>query len=328
MTLGRLRIRVRPQLILPFVLAGALLAVALSLGDLSRVLGRVGLIPTSVLVFVLALALVYCLLKLGQFYLLLANLGLHPDRRRLLAAFAVGELTLTLPFGVFAQNWLLTVTGTDTRFGHSSAATLVMLLTETLVVLVWLAVAGIPHWPPLRPVAAVVALGVVLFVPVALALQGSLTRYCPGPRYRRVRRMLSSLSDLLAGCKQLARPCMLGLNIFMAAAYLGALAWAFTSVGQAVGLTGLDYRTAASIYAFSLAVVLLGGGALSQIGTVEVLGMGAAQAFGYGLTDGLALMLAFRLVWTGAIWLINLPVVVVLWRSLRRPRSAASTDRV
>lgn len=69
---------------------------------------------------------------------------------------------------------------------------------------------------------------------------------------------------------------------------------------------------------------------LSQIGTVEVLGMSAAQAWGMSLTDGLALMLGFRIVWTGAVWLINLPLVIVLWKTLKpaEKRASLSVDSV
>jgi hypothetical protein len=62
--------------------------------------------------------------------------------------------------------------------------------------------------------------------------------------------------------------------------------------------------------------VFLTGGLISQIGTVEVLGMSAAQAaFGVTYAEGLTLMLAFRVVWTGAMWLCNLPIVLLLWRA-------------
>lgn len=317
---SRLRRYIKPSLVIPLLLAAALLALAFNLGDITRVLTRVGAVPVHIMLWVLGLAWLYLLAKLGQFYLLLAYLGLRPDRRRLWVAFAVGELTLTLPFGVFAQNWLLAATGDAMRFARNSAATLIMLLTEALVTLLWLAATGVPGWPLLRPAAAVCAVGIILFLPVLRRCEGFLGHHAQRRHHRFITRISSSLLALLDGCKQLASPRLLLINVVIAAAYLGVLAVAFMAVGRGVGLT-LDYSTATTIYAFSLAVVLIGGSVLSQLGTVEVLGMTVAQAYGFGFTDGLALMLAFRLLWVGAIWLTSLPVVIIFWRSVRRASS-------
>lgn len=311
-----------PALVVPILLAGALLAVAFKLGDLGRVLGRVQAIPLWVMVFALAMGAIYLVLKGWQLRLLLANLGLDLGWRRLALAFAVGELAVTLPFGIFAQNWVLTRTGVA-RFGRSSAATVVMLLTETVVVLVLLAVAGIPRWPQVRPVAAVFLAGVVALVIGVLLFEHVADRLARRVRQPLLHRALREVFEMIRGLHRLSDPRLLAVNLLLAAAYLGALAFAFLAVGRSVGVR-VDYLSAATIYAFSLAVVLLCGGLVTQIGTVEVLGMGAAQAWGIGFTDGLALMLGFRLVWTGAMWLLNLPVVLVLWRSIRPQAGAAS----
>ncbi|MDE2496418.1 MAG: hypothetical protein KGK35_01200, partial [Xanthomonadaceae bacterium] len=76
-----------------------------------------------------------------------------------------------------------------------------------------------------------------------------------------------------------------------------------------------------------LAIILVGAGLFSQIGTVELLGMLAAHASGIDYTDGLALMLGFRIVWTSAIWLLCLPIVALLWREMPSRRAHASADR-
>lgn len=104
----------------------------------------------------LGLAVAYLALKAWQLHLLLRNLGAEADWRRLALAFAVGELALTLPLGLFAQNWVLARTG-RAPFGETAAATVVMLLVEIVVVLVFLAVVGIRGWPVVRPAAAIVA---------------------------------------------------------------------------------------------------------------------------------------------------------------------------
>jgi len=308
----------QPALVVPIILAGALLAVAFNLGDLGNVLARVQAIPVSVMAVALAMGLIYLVLKAWQLRLLLANLGLRPDWRRLLLAFAVGELAVTLPFGIFAQNWVLSTTGTHTRFGRSSAATVVMLLVEMLVVLTLLAVIGIPRWPELQPAAAVCTVGIIVLGFSLLRFERFTRRLAHRLRRPLLHRVVSEALGLIRGLKRLSDPRVLAANVLLAAAYLGALSFAFMAVGHSVGLHHLGFLTAATIYAFSLAVVFLCGGIVSQIGTVEILGMGAAQAWGISFTDGLALMLAFRVVWTGVMWLVNLPLVFLLWRSLRR----------
>jgi len=128
--------------------------------------------------------------------------------------------------------------------------------------------------------------------------------------------MPSSIRDLLCGLRRLSHLHVLGINVVIAGAYLAALALAFMAVGRHVGLERFGFLMAATTYAFALAVVFLTGGLVSQIGTVEVLGMSAAQAaFGISYAEGLTLMLAFRVVWTGTMWLCNLPIVALLWRA-------------
>lgn len=300
--------------IAPVVLAGALFFVAISLGDLGRALTQIHGLPLRVLAAALGLAIVYLGLKAWQLHLLLGNLGIHPGGRRLGLAFAVGELALTLPFGLFAQNWVLARTG-RAHFGETAAATVVMLLVEIVVVLIVLAVVGIRGWPLVRALAVAAAAGLCLLMVFVLHFEPAARRLAR--RFRRpvIHRALTAAIDLLSGLSRLSNLHVLGVNAAVATGYLAALALAFMIVGRHVGLANFGFVMAATTYAFALAVVFLTGGLISQIGTVEVLGMQAAQAgFGISYAEGLTLMLAFRAVWTGAIWLCNLPVVLLLWR--------------
>ncbi|MGH8162075.1 MAG: lysylphosphatidylglycerol synthase domain-containing protein [Gammaproteobacteria bacterium] len=331
MTLRRtLRAIFHPKVILPVLLTAALLAVALNLGDVGKVMGRVQAIPVWVMAVALAMAVAYLAIKCWQLHILLRHIGLHPGWHRLVLAFSVGELTVTLPFGIFAQNWVLSTTGRSKRssFGRSSAATVAMLLIETVVVLLFLAVIGIPHWPQLRTVAALFAFGLVLLAWLALRFGHRLKHLHGRMRHPVLRKTFNQVIDLVNSLEKLYDVRLAAVNILAAAAYLGALAFAFMMVGYAMGVPHLNFLTAATIYAFSLAVVLMFGGLLSQIGTVEVVGMGAAHVWGISLTDGLALMLGFRVVWTGAIWLVNLPLVFVLWRTLKRPKAQPAPEAI
>lgn len=298
----------------PVALAGALFFLAVRLGDPGRALAGIRALPLWVLAAALGLAIVYLVLKAWQLHLLLANLGIHPDWRRLGLAFAVGELALTLPFGIFAQNWVLARTG-RAHFGETAAATVVMLLVEIVVVLLTLAIIGIDGWPTVRPLAVVAAVGTCLLMVYVLHFEPAARRLAKRFRQPLVHRALTATIDLLSGLKRLSNLHVLGINVLVATAYLTALVVAFMLVGQHVGVARFGFLMAAATYSFALAVVFLTGGLVSQIGTVEVLGMSAAQAgFGIGYAEGLTLMLGFRAVWTGAIWICNLPIVALLWR--------------
>lgn len=309
-----MRIGKAAAVVAPVLVAGALFAMAVHLGDPGRALVRIRYLPMSVLAASLAMAIVYLGLKAWQLHLLLGNLGLHPDWRRLGLAFAVGELALTLPFGLFAQNWVLARTG-RAHFGETAAATVMMLLVEIIVVLLLLAIVGIRGWPIVRPAAVAAAIALGLLVIGVVHFEAGLRRLASRFRQPALHRALAAAIDLIGGLRRLSNLHVLAINFVVAAAYLGALVVAFMLVGQHVGVTHFSYLMAATTYAFALAVVFLTGGLLSQIGTVEVLGMGAAQAaWGIPYAEGLSLMLGFRVVWTGAMWLCNLPVVVLLWR--------------
>lgn len=315
-TLHAFRAALRPGVLLPVLLAAALLSVALSLGDLGKVIGRVRAIPLLNLAFVLGFAAVYLALKALQWHLLLANLGARPGWRRFALAYAVGELALTLPLGIFAQNWVLS-SEDRIHFGRSSAATVVMLLMEIVAVLLVLALCGIPGWPPLRPLAAglLVLLGVSMFS--LLRFRTRIEDWAQRITRPALQRAVGETIGLVRGLQSLGRPRVLGVNFLLTPVYLGALAGAFLAVGHGVDLPALDYRQATTIYAFALACILLCAGLFGQIGSVEVIGMNAARAWGLDYTDGLALMLGFRLAWTGAMWLLNGPLVLALWKTVR-----------
>src|SRR5690625_311931 len=110
---GAVRHIVQPRIILPVLLTAALLAVAFNLGDLGKVLGRIQTIPIWVMAVALAMAVAYLGVKCWQLHYLLSHLRLHPGAHRLVLAFSVGELAVTLPFGIFAQNWMLSATSQD-----------------------------------------------------------------------------------------------------------------------------------------------------------------------------------------------------------------------
>lgn len=321
-----LRTVARPTVILPVLLAAALLTFAFKLGGLEGMLARIHGLPARVLWLTPAIAVVYLALKAAQLRMLLANLGVRIPWTNFVLAYCVGELTATLPFGLFSQNWVLSASS-HVHVGRSAGATVMMLLAETLVVLAVLAVFGLPGWSAVRPVAiaVLVAAGVLILGVLRYEHVGQDMAY--KVKGEALRKAIMSGIELLGSLKRLSRAPLLAANVLLAAGYLAALAYAFLVVGHGMGLATLHYTQAMIIYAFALAIVLLGAGAFGQIGTVDVLGMVAASASGIGYGDGLALMIGFRIVWTASLWALDLPVVLLLWQRLssrrRSPPSSA-----
>jgi hypothetical protein len=326
LTLPRpLRAVLKPQVILPLLLAAALLAFAISLGDVHQVVARVRNLPMPVLWISLAAAAGYLACKAVQLRLMLRQINVAIPARSFWLAFAVGELTVTLPLGMFSQNWVLSASR-EIAIGRSAAATVMMVLAEIAVVFLFLAVTGIPGWPGTRPL-CIAVLAILALLLVALVIYERHARAVSSRlRNRTLRQGVSALLETLRGLRRLSTPLMLTISIALAAMYLGALTLAFWQVGRGMDAHHLDYLTAATIYAFSLAVILVGAGIFSQIGTLELLGMLAARAWDIDYTDGLAMMLGFRIVWTASIWLLCLPIVAALWREMPR-RASTSVNR-
>ena len=323
-----LRTVARPTVILPLLLAVALLAFAFKLGGLEGMLARIRGLPLRVLWLTPAIALVYLALKAAQLRMLLANLGVRAPWANFVLAYCVGELTATLPFGLFSQNWVLSASS-HVHVGRSAGATVMMLLAEVLVVLTVLAAFGLRGWGAVRPVAIaiLVAAGILVLGVLRYEHVGKSVAY--KVRHEALHKAIMSGIELLGSLRRLSRAPLLAANVLLAAGYLAALAYAFLVVGHGMGLAKLHYAQAAVIYAFALAIVLLGAGAFGQIGTVDVLGMAAASASGIGYGDGLALMIGFRIVWTASLWALDLPVVLLLWQRLSsraRPSRRSSAD--
>ena len=112
----------KPQVILPVLLAAALLVFAFNLGDLGKVVARLHDLPLRVLGISVGGAAIYLGCKAIQLRLMLRRIDVCIPPRPFWLAFAEGELTVTLPLGLFSQNWVLSASR-RVHDGRSSAAT-------------------------------------------------------------------------------------------------------------------------------------------------------------------------------------------------------------
>ncbi|MGH7107301.1 MAG: lysylphosphatidylglycerol synthase transmembrane domain-containing protein [Rhodanobacteraceae bacterium] len=313
--LPKLKPLLKPQVILPTLLAAALLVFAFNLGDLGKVMSRLRTLPLHVVGISLGCAAMYLGCKAVQLRLMLTRVGVSIPPRSFWLAFAVGETTVTLPLGLFSQNWVLSASR-RVHVGRSSAATVMMLLVEIAVVFLFLAVIGVPGWNEVRWVAVAILVLFVAFVAGALLFEDKARERAGRVRREWLKKIAKGGVEMLDGLRKLCTPATIGISLVLAAVYLGALTTAFWQIGRGMHVQHLDYLDASTIYMFSLAVILIGAGLVSQIGTVDLLGMVVARAFGIGYTDGLAMMLGFRIVWTGSIWILCLPIVAATWREM------------
>lgn len=306
----------RPGVLLPLLLSAALLAFAFSISDLPLVLDRVLEIsfPTAALGFGLAVA--YLVVKCIEFNLLLTRLDIRLSWRRIVFAFGVAEMTIAIPAGLYVQNYILGRMR-SAGFARSSAATTAMLIIELTVILVVLALLGVPSWTWVRPVALGVLGGLLLFLVFLLSTDLLSGRLVAWLRHLGLESLPRALSEMTTGLRQLATPRTVIPAMLLAAVYLGALAGAFMFIGRGTGAEHFSYAQAVTVYAFSLAVTLMLAGFLTQLGVIEVAGLGAAMTFGYDSTAALAIMIGFRIVWMGSVWLASGPVAWLLRDVLR-----------
>ncbi|MEJ2216256.1 MAG: lysylphosphatidylglycerol synthase domain-containing protein [Gemmatimonadota bacterium] len=305
------RLLLRPGILLPLLLSAALLAFAFSISNLPQVIDRVGEISFTTIALGFGLAVAYLVLKCIEFNLLLTRLGIRLSWRRVIFAYAVAEMTIAIPAGVYVQNYILGRMR-SAGFARSSAATTVGLIIELVVVLLMLALLGVPTWTWVRPTALAVLGGLVLFLGILLTTDILPGRLVPWLRRIGLESLPRALADMTKGLRQLATPRTVIPAMLLAAVYLSALAAAFMVIGRGTGAPRFSYTEAVTVYAFSLAVTLLMAGILTQLGVIEVAGLGAAMTFGYGPSAALAMMIGFRVVWLGSIWLASGPTAWLL----------------
>lgn len=324
---GWLRALSAPRRAVPVLLTGALIAALVEVSGISDVFQRWRALSPQLLGLTLALAMVYFALKSWQFRRLLKAAGLSTDWRGVLVAFAVGEMTLLLPLGIYAQNYVLSKSrGQD--FARSAATTTAVYVLEIIVLTSVLAALPVYGWPLLRK-------GLWIGIGVGIVLSLLLTEFHPLRRIAlRLARRKGTLGKLahkvlafLQEMRMLGKAHALLHNVLISAAYLFALVVAFQQVGEAVGKDHIGLLQAVTIYAFGLLVAMTLGGLISQLGTVELAGAAIASSMGLNVHNVFTMLIWFRLLWTASIWIIAGGTLLTLRRELLTPSKSRSASR-
>lgn len=292
---------IQPRVVVPVLLSVAALAFVFSVADVPVVMDRITHMPMAVLAGTYVLVLAYLALKILQFSYFLGKLQIPTTPGELIVAYGVGEMALSLPGGIYAQNYVLGKVG-HLNVARSLAATTAVLMGELVIALLVLLVVEIPGWWWLRWSILSLLAAAVLFV-VALLKIRALRRWIDeifhiGP----LRQMEVGFLEVLQGMGDLARPGIALRSLLTATVYLFVLVGGFYLTGHGVGVGQLTFQQATTIYLFAVAATEILP-ISSHVGIIELGGVSAAQAWGYSFTEGLAMMLGFRLVWTGSVWL-------------------------
>jgi hypothetical protein len=252
---------------------------------------------------------------------LLAEEGVELTWRPIVAAFAAGEFSKSLPGGVYIEDYLLGRCGV--RISTSLIATTAVSALETMVAVPVVLGFGVPGWGWLLPtIAGVLALYVVGLGAIWWAANpggGDARVHLPRPFMavvRGARPFLATARPLLVRrtLRDNLVPVVLSLTIVAVDVWL---------LGRAAGIHGFSFREAAVAYGFSTLVLVLTP-VPTDLGTTEASGVGVLLASGATRPQALATLLLLRILLTGATMLLTGPLLLAASRQLTPPRDLVS----
>ena len=301
----------RPTIVIPVVLGAALVVAFLTIADVRKVFALALGFQRVYLLYFFLLMLVYTLVRGVQWHYLLDRLDIRAPVRSQVFAFAVGEITKSLPIGNYFQNYLLKLSQ-GTNFARSAVATTLILATEVAVALVALLALGLGVWSDwLRPAILIGTAAFMLLCALITLLRGAARLPAWFTRARVGRRFLAELEHYRGGVRALARPRVLAVETFLCASYLLTAAVGLYVIARGLGVTGLSLWQAAAVYFFSLAVGLILPLPV-DFGVIEVSGIGALLIFGVSDSAAVAIMLLNRVFSTASAIVIAFAVITVL----------------
>jgi uncharacterized membrane protein YbhN (UPF0104 family) len=310
------------RVIVSVVFGLGLLAAVLAFGNPSRAWQLIVQTGWQTVVGVALLTIPYLAARFLVWRQLLAEEGVELSWRPIVAAFAAGEFSKSLPGGIYIEDYLLGRCGVG--IATSLIATTAVSGLETMVAVPVVLGFGIPGWGWLPPTVA----GALAVYVVGLSAVWWVTN--PGGvdvrvhRPRQLMTLVRGVRPFLAAARPLLVlrtvrdnlvPVVLSLTIVMVDVWL---------LGRAVGIQGFSFREAAAVYGFSTLVLVLTP-VPTDLGTIEATGAGALLAFGATRPQALATLLLLRVLLTGTTMLITGPLLLVMSRQLTPPRALVAS---
>jgi uncharacterized membrane protein YbhN (UPF0104 family) len=250
-------------------------------------------------ILVLILTIPYLAARALVWQELLLQLGIRVPIRNMATSFAAGEITKTLPGGIYVQNYLL---ARLENFGEywvmrSSMATTATLGLEAALALPVALIFGLPNqeWIFWALIAVVVAWLALLFLAWMLVHHWGPDFDEKLPQWLRRARVL--LEEFLSAGGELIKPKTLR-SLLPVAVYMMFYVIELYAIIRAVGIHNVTFTDTMGIYALIVMVDVMVP-IPTEIGLTEFTGLGALIAYGVGRTTAAIVMLSLRILATG-----------------------------
>jgi uncharacterized membrane protein YbhN (UPF0104 family) len=316
----------KPQLLLPVIVGLGLLAYVAYVASARESMTQLWNILRETWLLVLGLMVPYLICRAIVWYRLLRRLGIRVQWRHVVMAFCVGEMTKSLPGGIYLENLVLR------RMEHldrveatrSTVATTATLGLESALAAPLIVILGVPgtRWIRWTVVGVAAAWVVVLLIVHLIAVESSERVETPALAWLRnaattVKEFLSAGLELLRrGTAVLLLPTAVYMMIYVAYLY---------GMDLAAGDHHLTLLDAVVVYAvIVLAVVMIP--IPTEIGLAEISGLGALEAYGVHGSTAAIVVLGLRLLATGATMLEAGIALLVLHLSDREHTDAQRRD--
>ncbi len=237
-------------------------------------------------------------------------------------AFAAGEAAKALPTGVYVQNYILQQSaGAD--FGHSSAATTLMIVAEIVVSLLGVAVLGVGGWSTgLRIAIFVLGVAAILIGRRYLARThpAAMPRWMA--RYKPLRWVAKEYTHFRTGAAALTQPRILIFTLMLTALSLVLSGTALFLVLRGLGVSGVSFSQAIAVNCFGLAFYVV-------LGSLEAADVGVLVGIGVSSSAAVSTVLVNRVLGIGVTTIMAAVVMALLrgeWRTLRRRDRSRSPE--
>lgn len=272
------------------------------LGGLGEVLARSGWLT-------LLLAVPYFALRALTWHLLLEQVGVQAPARQMVAAFCAGELSKSLPLGVYLETYVLARVRRLREgevVGAAVATTGMDAMIGTVTFLAAMAI-GLPGNGWFRWLLVSIAGAWIVIYGAVVLLVRWWHRQERQPRAPWVRAVLRVLGEAVQGAARLLRPAIVR-PLLTTAAYLAIYVAVLWLVLVALGLGWMGIGAAVTVVIITnLANVMLP--IPIELGITEITGVGILGAFSLDARDAAIVMLAYRVVTTGALTIVVLVVM-------------------
>jgi len=322
-----LRAQAKLEIVVPVVVSAGLLGYVMSVAIAPKSASQLWSVLQQTFVVIIILTFVYLAARVAVWRQLLIQLGFKIPWRQLLASFAAGEMTKSVPAGVYAQNYVLSRMNRFNRVSavRSGMATTALLGLESLIAVPIALIFGVPGNPWVRwTIVGVVAAWVVILL-LAYFLAHRFEAGLSRERHPRLQQAAHLAAEFLEAGAELVSWRTLSA-LLPTAIYMLVYVVDLDLILHALGVHGISFLQVMNVYAVTILAVILVP-IPTEIGITEISGLSLLQAYGVAGSTAAIAMLSLRLLATGLTILVAGILLFVLRDELdadeRAPQSAA-----